>query len=227
MKLRTLGLFAFAIALSAFASTNAQADFSPAAVSYEQRYNKPAQLDIAEPAGFKVAVTIDGNVVSETIPHVFQLPDADAYIPVKLTAPDGTSYSEKVKVKAHHVTRASFKYTAPQGGDNKAKADNSGRKFLGHIVNASNTCKPNGWAMQFQFLEEPSGNRVLTLALNPGQDKEQEMLGGTYSVRVAYWDSAAREYKHLRTEEHVDVKRDDWRLKLACPKGDSNVERIR
>ena len=53
-------------------------------------------------------IEVGTETKEDTLPAIFSLPDADAFVNVKVTAADGDSWSGKVEVKAHKQTVVSL-----------------------------------------------------------------------------------------------------------------------
>lgn len=221
-KLTYIALSTISLALCSLAPTNASAEFAPPAVSHA--YAAKSSIKITEPAGFKVAVTVDGKTTEDTIPHVFALADADAFVPITVTAPDGKQWSGKIEVKAHQQTQLAFKYTAA----GPAPAARPAAKFIGHLVNDTDRCHPariQRVPFRYDVLDEHQAV-VAQVDVQPGQDKTAELPAGTYSIRLYMQEGS--EWKYKETFKGIAITSDRWGFGLGCTKKNGTaVERTR
>jgi hypothetical protein len=209
MKLRHLSMFVVAFGFCALVPNRADAEFTQ---TVSHSYAAKASLKVTEPAGFKVAITLDGKNQEDTVPHVFALPDQDAYVPVTITAPDGKSWSGKIEVKAHQQTQLAFKYSAaPAPAEAKAKA---ARKFIGHLNNNSHVCAERARIpVKYDLLDE-TGATVNETVLTAGQEKQVELPAGNYEVRVFFAENNA--WRLNQTFKDLQVNSDKWGFAIGC-----------
>ncbi len=177
-------------------------------------HSATTSLKIAEPAGFKVTVMVDGKPHEDTIPMVVNLPHADAYVPVTVTAPDGKAWSGKVEVKARQQTLATFKYTA-EAGPAPAPAAAPARKFVGKVWNTTDKCSAKDQAeIKFEFLA--GGQKVQEHVVGVGQaNNAVEMPEASYDVRV-YTRPAGGQWSFVRTITPFSVTKDGWVADYGC-----------
>jgi hypothetical protein len=209
MKLRDLSLVAV-LAFAVFAPSEGLAawtqntTFSHAAAT---------SLKITEPAGFKVTVMVDGKPVEDTAPMVVNLPHADAYLPVTVTAPDGKSWSGKVEVKARQQTLVTFKYT-PEAGPAPAPGAPV-RKFVGKVWNPTDKCGAKDQSeIKFEFLA--GGQKVQEHVVGVGQaNNAVEMPEASDDVRV-YTRPAGGQWNFVKTITPFAVSKDGWVADYGC-----------
>lgn len=219
MKLGYVAVFGFALGLAGLVPSNAQAEFSQ--TSFSHSYASKASIKVTEPAGFKVAVTLNGQASEDTIPHVFQVPDADAYVPMTITAPDGKVWSGKIEVKAHQQTLVAFKYSAAAAAAAPAAAP-AARKFMGHVMNQSNLCK-GPTALRYELMDE-AGAVAKQVDLKAGEEKAVELPGGAYTVRL--YTPEASGWAYQTTHKNLSVADDRWAFTLGCKRGQNKLLRI-
>jgi len=163
-------------------------------------------LKMVGPADGKVTVTIGSETKEESLPAIFNLPDHDAYIPVKIVAADGETWSGKVEVKAHRQTVVHFNHTAKPAA---AAAAAPAHKLLGRVENATNLCRAPGDRVD-KFVVMKDGKVALDLALAPNRVmNNQELEPGTYTVRLF------RAGVFLKSVELV-VSKDGWVFRYGC-----------
>src|SRR4051812_40455284 len=114
-------LFIAILFLTALLAPSARAEWTKTE-SFEA--SAKTSLKITEPAEARAYVTIGGETKEEALPAVFSLPDADAYITVKIVSADGDSWTGKVEVKAHRQTVVRLGHS-PKG------PANAGGKLIG------------------------------------------------------------------------------------------------
>jgi hypothetical protein len=168
-------------------------------------------LKVLEPDGFKVTV---GDKAA-TVPEIFQLANADAYVQVTIQAPDGTKWSKKVEVRAKHMAQVVVTFTPAK--EPKAAAHRAARNHIGRFVNGGKGCgKTWDRAIKAEF-RRPDGDAVkATVELAPGEYKDVEVPAGGYEVRVSFKDGAA--WKFALTGKH-DIGKDGWALGFGCKPG--------
>jgi TonB family protein len=84
---------------------------------YEVTYQDAAAaaLTVAGPPGFKVTMAMPAGEMVGTLPQRFELADRDGDAHVTVTAPDGTSWSRKIQVKAKQETHVAVDFTPSRG----------------------------------------------------------------------------------------------------------------
>jgi hypothetical protein len=210
MKLRHLSMFVVALGLCALVPNRAEAEFTQ---TVSHAYAAKSSLKVTEPAGFKIAITLDGKNQEDTIPHVFALPDQDAYVPVTITAPDGKNWSGKIEVKSHQQTQLAFKYTAAPAAAPEAKAK-AARKFIGHLNNNSNVCHEKlRIPVKYDLLDE-TGATVSETVLTSGQEKQLDLPAGNYEVRVFFAENNA--WRLNQTFKDLQINADKWGFSIGC-----------
>ena len=207
----TLRHFAFAavVSLATLASATSMAAWTQStSFSHAPR----TSLKITEPNGFKVTATVDGKPGEDKVPMVLNLPDADAYVPVTITAPDGKSWSGKIEVKARQQTLLTFKYTAEAGPQPVAA---NVRKFVGKIWNTTDKCgAPDQNEIKFEFLA--GGQKAGEYVVGVGQAMNAvEMPEGAYDVRI-YSRPANGQWNYVKTNAGFQVAKDGWVADYGC-----------
>jgi hypothetical protein len=196
---RTL-ILAILVLVASF-STSARAEWTKTE-SFE--HSAKTSLKITEPAHAKAFVTINGETKEETLPAVFALPDADAYIAVKVVAGDGDAWTGKVEVKAHRQTVVKLGHTAaPQTAAKPAG------KLIGQIQNWTHTCdKRQKGTLKFVAMRDGKAAYETTLKPNQAQSNV-ELEQGHYSVRI-FKDNVFLSAKDL------EVTKDGWVFTWGC-----------
>jgi TonB family protein len=72
-------------------------------------------LKVSGSEGFKVTLAMPAGEITGTIPQRFPLPDRDVDARVTVTAPDGSTWSRKLPVKAKQETEVSVEFTPGRG----------------------------------------------------------------------------------------------------------------
>src|SRR5262249_2207780 len=133
---------------------------------------------ITEPSGAKAFVTVGGETKEDVLPAVFNLPDSDAYVAVRVVAADGDSWSGKGEIKARKQTVLKLADTA------KAAAKSSSGKLIGQIPNWTHLCTPRE-RETLRFVAMKDGQAVYETTLRPNQGQSNvELEAGHYSVRT-------------------------------------------
>ncbi|MEO8701770.1 MAG: hypothetical protein ABI867_17115 [Kofleriaceae bacterium] len=182
------------------------------------RRTNGTSLKVTEPDGFKVTVTMpDGVDKTGTIPDLFALPDADAYVKVAISPPDGSApWSKKIEVRSGQQAElvVTFKGDSPKGEPAK-----TGRNYVGRMANKAGGCG-TAWKRQIkvEFLANPAGTVVKSVEIPHMKNVDVEVPGGNYDVRVYVWND--KEYKFVLTSTN-EVKKDGWNLGFGCPVGKS------
>jgi hypothetical protein len=181
------------------------------------RFSQQTSIKIIEPEGFKVTVTLaDGSVKVGTVPELFTLPDADAFVKVTITPTDGSApWSKKVEVRAKQQTElaVAFKPDAPKGEPAKP----SGRGFFGRMINQGGGCG-RGWnqSIKVEFLRKPDRIEQAGVQIAPSKNVDVELPGASYTVVVQLWNG--KEWKFVTSSDH-ELTKDGWRLAFGCQKG--------
>jgi hypothetical protein len=192
-----LAILALTVSLS---SSAARAEWTKTE-SFES--SAKTSLKITEPAGAKAYVTIGGETKEEALPAVFSLPDADAYVVVRIVAGDGDSWTGKVEVKARRQTVVRLGHT-PSGA---AKA--GAGKFIGQMQNWTHTCEKTQ-RDTLKFVAMKDGKPAFETTLRPNQAQANvELEPGHYSVRVF------KGATFLRAKE-LDIAKDGWLFTWGC-----------
>ena len=170
------------------------------------RYARSTSVRVVEPQGFSVQL----EERRDTIPAVFNLPGANAYVWVTITARDGQSWRDKVEVRERNETVLTVRYTAEQKA---APARGPARKFIGSITNSSHRCQRRDRApYRFDFILD--GKQVYSRALNANKLLSNvELPQGTYDVRVFKYQRRRFFYK---TTINKRVTRDGWTVSYGC-----------
>lgn len=170
-----------------------------------QEYSAKTSLKIVDPVNAKATVTIGSETKEETLPAIFNLPDHDAYVPVKVVAADGDTWTGKIEVKAHKQTVLHLTHTAKAA---PAAAAAPAHKLIGRIENATHTCHAADRFDKLVVMKD--GKPALELGLGPNRVQNNvELEPGTYTVRLF------RAGIFLKSVELV-VQKDGWVFRYGC-----------
>lgn len=209
MKLRWFAVSAVVFGL-ALAPLSADASEFTHNVSHD--YAAKTSLKVVEPAGYKVSIVVDGRTQEDTVPHIFQMPEHDAYVPVTITSPEGKTTTVKVEVKAHKQAVLSFKHT-PAAEPAAAKAKDSAKKHIGNIKSDTNNCAADARFALRLDLQDDAGNLIHQAQLNPGEVKQADLPEGNYRVRIFVYANNQWVYRETVSKELV---KDGWLLSYGC-----------
>ena len=167
-------------------------------------------IKITEPNGFKVAVTINGDVKADTIPARFALPEDDGFYTVTVTAPTGEVWSKKVEAKRFQTLELELAF------DGAAKAAPSGRTYVGTAHNRATDCGRGfaTYAVRFDFMGDEK-DPVGSVQVNPGASAELSLPKGTFDIRLYVWDGSKWSYQ---LTSKADVSKDRWSATMTCSK---------
>ena len=189
------------LAFSATVATPSPADWSKTE-SFE--FSAKTSIKITDPAGAKAYVTIGNEVKEEALPAVFALPDADAFIAVKVVAADGDTWTGKVEVKAKKQTVLKLNYVPKAAG-----AKPSGAKFMGQMQNWTHQCDRRERDV-LKFVAMKDGKAAYETTLRPNQAATNvELEPGQYSVRIFKGANFVRALD-------LQVDKDGWVFKYGC-----------
>lgn len=182
-----------------FAVPSVRADWSHE-VSF--RRSRSTSLKIVEPHEYRASVSDR----QDSIPAVFQLPDANDYVWVEITARDGEKWRKKIEVRDHNETILTVKHR-PQ------EVARSARKYIGKIKNATHNCsRAHRSATKFEFMLE--GKEQYTVTLAPNKMRANVTLPeGRYQVRI--FTQKGRDLVHLKTVP-FQCKQDGWDFMHGC-----------
>jgi len=209
MKLRMLSVvMVLVVATVAWAGGT----FTDKAVTY-RRSEGGTSLKVTDPDGFKVAITLaDGSVKSDTVPALFALPEADAFLKVTITAPDGSSWSKKVEIRAKQQAELAVNFKE----EAKTQEKPASRSFVGKVEHAGHTCG-DAWkrSLKIDFLQGGSSNVTLSKEIEWNTYVNLEVPAGRYDVRMFVknndvWDFVAT--------APADVQKDGWKYSFGCTK---------
>lgn len=207
---RSRSLFvSLALAALTLAST-ALADFS---YTTTFRFTGKTTLKAVEPEGLKVKVTIGDQVKEDTIPVVFQLPDGDAFVPVTITARDGSTWTQKIEVKDKQQTELKVQYTPKEAS--KPAATAAAHKFIGTVTNITAKCaeKERG-ELRFELMRD--GAKAYEYVVPKGQRlMNVEVQQGSYSVRVFRRGPRDSGFIFVTTAA-LEVTKDGWDFSYGC-----------
>jgi hypothetical protein len=172
-------------------------------------------LKVTQPDGFKVVVTTPEGDKSGTVPELFQLADHDAYVKVTLTAPDGTSWSKKVEVRAKQQAELSVSFT----GAGKAEPATHARTYIGKFKNLGKGCsKAYDRTVKAEFLQG-DGTVAATVQVDSTKQAELQVAAGRYDVRIFAWDGA--NWTFVVTAPQDVPAKDGWLAGFGCKPGTS------
>ena len=162
-------------------------------------------LKVLEPVGAHLFVELPGGVKEDTVPSIISLPNRDAYVTVKVVAPDGQSWMGKVEIKALHQTVLRF---SSGGGAQPARA---AARFTGRLVNDSAAERCGGGGENVRFVVYAGGQAVAqTQLVFPGQEVTTALAAGSYYIQVL--ETAGRPM----AQGTLRVARDGWKFQTGC-----------
>lgn len=170
-------------------------------------YSAKTSLKITEPTDAHVFVTIGSETKESTLPAIFPLPDADAYVPVKIVGKDGETWSGKIEVKAHKQTVVKFAHSAAPAAPAAAAAP--GHKMIGQMQNWTHLCgKRERATLKFVAMKDGAAAAEATVEPNRAQSNI-ELAPGKYSVRIF------RNGTFIQAKE-LEVTADGWVFTYGC-----------
>lgn len=177
MSLRHLIAFS-ALAFCVLAPIDSEASWTKTE-SFE--FSAKTSLKITDPADAHVFVTIGNETKESTLPAIFPLPDADAYIQVKIVGKDNDTWSGKIEVKAHKQTVVKFTHAAAPAAPAAAAP---AHKMIGQMQNWTHLCdKKERATLKFVAMKDGAAATEATVEPNRAQSNI-ELASGTYSVRI-------------------------------------------
>jgi hypothetical protein len=170
-------------------------------------------LKVTEPEGHKVTLTLaDGTVKTDTVPALFQLPDADAFYKVTLAAPDGTTWSKKVEIRAKYQAELGVAYKAPEAKTQEKPAQSV--NFVGKLENAGHTCS-DAWSrsLKLDLMRSAGGQVVVSKEIEPKTWQNVELASGHWEARMYVktndvWDFVAT--------APLEIGKDGWKYSFGC-----------
>jgi hypothetical protein len=174
--------------------------------------SQPAQsssVRVVEPEGYQV--TINGR--ADTVPAVFTLPNADAYVALSIVAPNGASWEKKIEVKPYRqtVVRITHKADAPNPARTAPAAKPS---HVGILFNTSHLCRnaKDRGAVRLEWID--GANSVATYDVPMKSRLDVKLAAGEYSVRV-YAPGTSGNWEYRTTVKHT-VSKDGWNYEWGC-----------
>jgi hypothetical protein len=183
--------------------------FASAEITHTTSFEPSARtsLKIPDPPGAHVFVTVGREVKDDTTPAIFALPDADAYVTVKIVMSDGESWSDKVEIKAKQQTV--LRFTQGKKGAPAPSAAAAAR-FTGRLVNTTDACD---WPENVRFVVTRDGKQVFASALVfPGKEVSTVLESGGYFVQILDTSSA------VLASRPLNAGRDGWMFPTGCVK---------
>lgn len=169
-------------------------------------HSAKTSLKITDPADAHVFVTIGSETKEATLPAIFPLPDADAYIQVKIVGKDGDAWTGKVEVKAHRQTVVKFAHTAAAAAPAAAAP---AHKLIGQMQNWTHLCeKKERSTLKFVAMKDGAAAYETTVEPNRAQSNV-ELAPGKYSVRIF------KNNVFLQAKE-LEVTADGWVFTWGC-----------
>jgi hypothetical protein len=173
------------------------------AESVQYKYASSTSLKITEPQGFAVSVETPDGTRTGTVPEVFTFENQDAYVTVRLTAPDGEMWKKKIELRTRQQAElaVSFKpaekpVDKPVGKPEEAKPENV-RTYIARGFNGGSGCQNKKFraAIKLEFLRDRDGETAAAVVVEDGVKKDFDIAPGKYSVRVyrstgQQWDFA-------------------------------------
>lgn len=196
--------------LTLFALSTLHGTFAAAEVTKSESFEDSAKtsLKIPDPPGAHVFVTIGKEVRDDSTPTIFALPDADAYVNVKVVMSDGETWTGKVEIKAKHQTVLRLAQT--KKGPAAAPSAAPVSRFMGMLVNSTDKCK---WPENVKFVVYRDGAQVFTTQLVfPGKEVSLSLESGSYFVKVT--DTT----NQVLASRPLSASRDGWTFASGCVK---------
>ncbi len=204
---RSLALAAAAIAICIVAPSTARADDWSQTSEFTNAAS--SSIRVVEPEGY--TVTIDNR--TDTIPAVFNVPNAANYFTMTVKSPDGAAWSKKIEVKEYRQTVVRVKHVkaapdAPKDAPQKPKA----MSYVGTVHNQTNNCKADlQMTIRVDFLAGP--DVVKSVELKSGAKTNIELVEGTYSVRRYRLEGDQWAFDNT---DSWTVKKDGWLYEWGC-----------
>ena len=188
--------------------------------SVKYRPTQNTSIRVLEPKGFRVTIDTPDGVQTGTVPELFKLANEDAYVKVTLTAPDGTSWSNKVEVRQRNQAELTVNFkpdAAPAQEKENGKDTPRARSFIMEMQNKGNTCDATSpWraTISADFLRASDGERIQKVQLDDDKSGQIELPSDAYDVRVFSWNGS--EWK-LAVSKRIDTPaRDGFKLAFGC-----------
>lgn len=180
-------------------------------------------LKLLEPRGFAVAVQTPRGLVNDTIPAVIELPSADAFVAVTVTAPTGASWSQKVEVKRLMSTEVRLAQAA------RGPAPVAARSRVGRVLNTFAACGPEVGVMRQTSVRADfvgvTGAVAVSVQADAATPRQQpEVPEGEYDVRAYIWNPKDRTWTFAKTV-HTTIARDGFEVAIGCNGGEPVVVR--
>lgn len=171
---------------------------------------RSTSIRIVEPEGYQV--TVEGR--TDTVPAVFALADADAYVVLAMVSPGGARWEKKIEVKAYRQTVVRVTHRAdapaPKTAPTAAKAT-----FIGILANTSHLCRKESdrGAVRIEMVSD--GTTVGAYDVAARSRVDAKLPAATYQVRLFLAGTSGWEYRSTQTFE---VKKDGWVFDYGCGK---------
>jgi hypothetical protein len=205
-------LFAILPALALVSVVTLSDNFASAEITRSETFEASAKtsIKIPEPANAHVFVTVGKDVKDDSTPAIFNLPDADAYVTVKVVMADGETWSGKIEIKAKHQTVVRFTQSKKGGPAPSASAAVALPKYTGTLSNNTDTCD---WPENVKFVVSQNGAQVFTSGLVfPGKQVTTTLEKGSYFVQILDTSGSPLGSKALT------AGKDGWSFASGCVK---------
>jgi hypothetical protein len=173
----------------------------------EYRHSNATSIKVTDPEGFKVTVALPNGDKTDTVPAMFTLPDQDSYVKVTVVAPDGTTWSKKVEVRAKQQAELSLQFKAD------AAQPAGGHTYVGKFLNEAGGCGPK-WKRQIRVdFINADGSKTKQQLIDNHKTVDLEIPGGKYDVRVYVENNGGYDFVLSQPEQ---ISKDNWNMGFGC-----------
>jgi len=166
-----------------------------------------ASIRVVEPDGY--TVTVGGR--TDTVPAVFAVDNANAYVVLAMRSPEGATWSKKIEVREYRQTvlRVRHVKSAPPPNEGPKERPVS---YVGTVKNSTDKCRAEyQMTIKLDFVRGP--DVVRSTELKAGARASVELATGSYNVRRYQLDGS--EWVFDKTET-FNVRTDGWEYDWGC-----------
>jgi hypothetical protein len=174
----------------------------------EQQRSRSTSIKVTEPEGYRI--TVNGR--TDTIPALFDVADADAYVELEVEAPSGATWHRKIEVKAYRQTAVRIRHTASVKAAPEKERTPRAAAFIGVAANTTHLCgKRDRSDIRVQFVL--ANERVKTVDLAVRSRADVELPAGQYRIRRFH---RGRQGWDLAGTQALEVTKDGWIYNWGC-----------